>query len=116
MLSTINPSELDRIGTIRTGSGTYANGREPLTYTDTYTNVRSKKLAPLRSQGGEAIESNQEVFIEGNSWLIRKENRVIVPMNMVYVVDGKIHHIVNVRDYQGSRTMIVLDTEYRDNE
>ena len=116
MLLTINPSEFDQIGTIRTGTGSNTDGRKVITYSDTYTSVRAKRLNPLRTFGGEGVESVQDVYIEENSWLIRKEDRAIVPKKMVYLIGAKIHHIVNVRDYKADRLYFVLDTEFRDNE
>lgn len=112
----INPANMDKTGTIQTGTGTTTRGRKDLTWANTYLNVRSQKLAPLRSAGSEKEEANQQVFVQKNSWLIRRENRTIVPKNMRYQVDGENHHIYNVRDYMNTRDWIVLDTEFRDNE
>lgn len=113
MLPTTNPVELDHIGDIITVSYTKVNGEKANTRSTTYSSVRSKKLMPLR--GSESQETNQKVATERNSWQIRKEDRAIVPKNMIYVVGGKDHHITSVREFKGSRFFLVLDTEYRDN-
>lgn len=114
MIVSINPSEFDRTGTIETDSSTKTK-ETGASWGNTYTNVRSKELSPLFSRFGEEIRNNQGVSFEKRSWLIRKENRVILSRKMAYNVDGNRHHITAVRDYKGARDLIVLDTEYRDN-
>lgn len=114
MRQMINPAGFDRIGDIQQATETQELGVVDETFAPLYSNVRSKKLMPLK--GSENMENNQEVAIERNSWLIRNENRDIVPNKTKYVVDGKDHHIIGVRDYKGERFYQVLDTEFRDNQ
>lgn len=106
--------EFDTTGTIQEkGSSAYSDGEKTYTWTNLYTGVKSRELPPLR--GSESLEDNQMVSEQKRSWLIMKSGRAITP-NMKYVVDSVNHHIVGVRNYKGSRNMLVLDTIEKDNE
>lgn len=112
MIERINPAKLDVVGTIQTASTTTTNGETVITgWSNTYSGVWSKQLAPLRQQENE--ETRQQTAFERNSWLMRLESRSIIPKDMRYLVGSKGHEIVGVRNYKGSRNMIVIDTEYR---
>lgn len=113
MIEAINPAELDVVGTVQTATRTRTNGEERITsWANTYSNVWSKQLRPLRQ--GEAEESKQQTALERNSFVVRMESRSIVPKDMRYLIGSKAHMIVGVRPYKMSRNYLVLDTEYRD--
>jgi len=114
-LEHLNPSRLDRIGTIATGTGVNVGGEISLEYTATYENVRAKKLNPLRSGGGEELEVRQDVATQEVSWQIRREDRVLDAKHKIFIVDGMTFSITQVRDYKGSRNWLVLDTIWKDN-
>lgn len=111
-----NPRELDRQGTIQTSSTTKVHGRDVHSWSDTYLNVMSKELSPLRSSGVESVENSQVVAVQVRSFKIRKENRTIVANKMRYQLEGVNYYIIQVRNYKGSSNWLVLDTVTRDNE
>ena len=110
----IRGADMQHIGTIQNNTASSTFGYVANAYADLYTNVRSKKIAPLRTD--EVKEGAQNVSVHRNSWIVLKEDRNIVPKNTRYVVDGIAHYITNVREYMDSRVFIVLDTETRDNQ
>ena len=113
----INPRELDVTGDIYEEIIINERGQDVGTLSILYNGVRSKQLAPLRTQISENYEFNQEVAIAKNSWLIRNESsRNITPNRMKYFVDGEYHEIQGVRKYKGGRKYLVLDTILRDNQ
>ena len=106
--------EFDRIGVIQEkASASHADGQDNYTWAALYTGVKSKRLNPLR--GSEQIDNQQTTNQQKDSWLINKSGRTITP-NMRYVVNGINYYIESVRDYRGSRSMIVLDTITKDND
>lgn len=104
------------IGVIQTGTGTKVAGEKAIDWANTYTGVRCKQIPALKLRVNEKEELTQMVFIEKLSWIIRREDRAIVPNAMRFVVESKNHFIVNVRRWKGSRDWLVLDTEFRDNQ
>ena len=109
----INPSEMQWAGTIQEkGSSSVVNGEKIYTWTNKYTGVKSKRLAPLR--GKEIEDERQPTNIQKDSWLIWSISD-ITP-NMRYVVDGEIYYIESLRPYKGGRRMLVLDTVKKDND
>lgn len=97
-------------GKITTDTGSLNTGDS---WSDTYTGVRSIKIAPLKSNT-EDTEFSQSVFTEKNTWIIRGENFSIIPNKMAYEVGSKRHHITNVRKFKGSRKHIAIDTICKD--
>ena len=82
-----------------------------------YSGVRSKRMNPLKTDGLETYELDQQVSKLKASWLIRNSTaRTITAVNMAYVVGGEHHMITAVRPFKGSRNLLVLDTIHRDNE
>jgi len=112
----IHPSELDMIGDIQKSDNVVTNGQKSDSWESLYLGVRCKQIPALKLRINEKEEFSQHVFIEKLSWVIRRENRNIVPNAHRFVVEGKNHFIVNVRRWKGSRDWLVLDTEYRDNQ
>lgn len=82
-----------------------------------YASVRSQHMNPLKTDVTETFDFNQEVARLKSSWKIRNSSsRTITANNMAYVVNGKYHMITGVRDFKGSRNLLVMDTELRDNQ
>lgn len=117
-LQTLNSRIFDVTGTIVSFSSTDDGfGFDIDTESNTYTNVRSKYMNPLKTDTIETYEFDQQVYKIKASWLIRNStSRTIVPNKMAYVVDGEYHHITGVRKYKGDRNLLVLDTIRRDND
>lgn len=114
MRSTINPAEFDWEIDIVVQNMSLVNGEETPGTPTTYSNIRAKKLRPLK--GVESEETNQNVAQERNSWQIRKENYSFVPKHTAVVENSKNHEVIAVREFKGERYYLVLDTEYRDNQ
>jgi hypothetical protein len=112
----IHPSELDMTGNIEVSNGVVVNGQKTTKWEVNYIGVRCKQIPALKLRVNEKEELTQMVFIEKLSWIIRREDRNIVPNAMRFVVEGDNHFIVNVRRWKGSRNWLVLDTEFRDNQ
>jgi len=117
-LHTFDARELDVPGAIHEFTVVNERGQEILTDTILYASVPSKNLIPLKTDGSEVFEMNQEVAKAKGSWLIRNEtSRTITANKMAYVVDGEFHRITQVRKrYKGDRNLMVLDTIFRDNQ
>ena len=111
----VNPADFRYTGTIKSDSVTITNGIKGDTSAAThYSNVVAKKLTPPRI-AGDKEEGFQTVGVEANSWVIRAEDRTITT-KMYYLVGTEKHHIIRIRNFKGSPTLLVLDTEKRDNE
>ena len=112
----ICPSELDKVGDFETNSSTVEDGETTTSWGTTYSNVRSKKLPPLFRSTSERFEGRQPVYKEQATFVIRKENKVITPANMRYLVSSEYYYVTNVREYKGSRKWLAIDVEKRDNQ
>ena len=112
----IHPSDLDLIGDIQQSNNIKTAGQKPDKWDLKYIGVRTKQIPALKTRINEREEFVQQVFIERLSWIIRREDRLIKPNAMRFVVNGDNHFIVNVRRWKGSRDWLVLDTEFRDNQ
>ena len=80
--------------------------------------LRSKLLNPLKTDGIEVFEFDQQVAKQKQSFLVRSTNltRLITPYKNIYILDGIRYHVIQVRRYKGGRRYLVLDTISRDND
>lgn len=115
MIASFNPYFLDKQINIAVGIG---NAKTGVTYSGLHTSVYAKKLEPLRVYESErsSVHLEQPVHSAKNSWLIRREDKEIIPKLHAVLYDGAAYFISNVRDYKGSRDMLVLDTEIEDSQ
>lgn len=82
-----------------------------------YSGVKSKRLNPLRTDGSEVYELDQQVAKLKASWLIRNDRSKTITANKhYYVVEGVYYHITAVRPYKGNRYYLVLDSISRDSD
>lgn len=102
----------DRVGVIQQkGSRAVVTGQDSFSWENIYTNVRLKKLPPLRSQ--EKFEDRQPVSTKTISWHTKLFDRTITA-EMRLVVDGIVYDIQGVREYMDLKTDIVIDTVTKD--
>ena len=110
----INPADFRYSGTIQSETQTSTDGiKNDPSWANVETNVRSKKLPPLKST--ETKEGKQPIHVQRFSWLIHAHSRAFTAQ-MRYVVNSQNHYITDIRNYKGLEEYLVLDTELRDNE
>jgi hypothetical protein len=115
----INPREFYIKGDISVATlSDPGTGSDEEVWADTIVGLRSKLLNPLKTDGIEVFELDQQVAKQKSSWLVRSTplTRAISTTKTVYTVDGDRYHIVQVRRYKGGRRYLVLDSVHRDND
>ena len=80
--------------------------------------LKSKLLNPLKTDGIEVFEFDQQVAKQKQSYLVRSTllTRQIGTRKFIYLIDGVRFHVIQVRRYKGGRRYLVLDTISRDND
>ena len=115
----INPREFYLVGDlITTESIDPGTGWDQDTETVFIKGLRAKLLNPLKTDGIEVFEFDQQVAKQKQSYLVRNTayTRQIKPRKSIYEVDGGRYHVIQVRRYKGGRRYFVLDTVARDND
>lgn len=90
-----------------------SNGQQTFDFVNLYTNVRARKISPLRTM--EKLDEKQPRSFERSGWLIRAEDRSVTA-NMRLVYNSENYYITGVREFKEDKLTLVLDTEKRDDE
>ena len=112
MIAEKNPYQLNTIGNIEVRTIDQSSGQAVPSWSAEYSNVYMKRLAPPR--GTETNGAMQDMAVQRDSFLIRKEGKTVTAKNHRIVIDSEYFYVSGVRPYKSSINFIVLDTTSND--
>ena len=111
MIEAVNPAQLDRTLTLSTNTPSLSSGEQ----SDSWSAGVSVFAKELRASGNETMEQGQGIYKVRRAYLIRKEDRTLVPATMRFREGSEDWlYMTDWHYWKSSRNYVVIEGEQRD--